>query len=137
LSPNFRNSNGTQTLKLKYKKLNFIRTQIQPSKLKHHFKSCDPYDKLKFGRKKKKIHFTRNQSKSIVMRLVTKHGAWIGSWIYWTMKFVATVIIALSLIHALIAISNYITTDNSHTLQFSTAPTKSSQSAVFLPVVPW
>jgi hypothetical protein len=48
---------------------------------------------------------------------VTKDGVWVGNWIYWTLTD-----------------RNYSTIANSHTPQFTTACTKSSQSAVSSPV---
>jgi hypothetical protein len=50
---------------------------------------------------------------------VTIDGVWVGNYIYW------------------IFISSYSAIANSHTLQFSTARTKSFQSAVSSPVVVW
>jgi hypothetical protein len=46
------------------------------------------------------------------MWLVTRKGYGLAVGFIGLLKLVATVIIALLLIHALIAISNYITTDN-------------------------
>jgi hypothetical protein len=48
------------------------------------------------------------------------YGFWIGNWIYRTTRT-----------------SNYSAFANSHNLQFTTARTKSSQSAVSSPVVVW
>jgi hypothetical protein len=47
---------------------------------------------------------------------LTIDGVWVGNWIYWTLT----------------DISYYSAIANSHTLQFITARTKSSQSAVFI-----
>jgi hypothetical protein len=55
---------------------------------------------------------------------LTIDGVWIGNWIYWTLTDCDY-----------ITITSAIT--NSHTLQFTTARTKSSQSAVSSPVVAW
>jgi hypothetical protein len=54
---------------------------------------------------------------------VTIDGVWFGNWIYGLLQIVTT--------------SNYNTITNSHTQQFTTARTKSSQYAVSSPVVAW
>jgi hypothetical protein len=58
---------------------------------------------------------------------VTIDGVWIGNWICWTLTELTT--------------NNYSVIANSHILQFTTARTKSSQCAVFLPLdaplLPW
>jgi hypothetical protein len=51
---------------------------------------------------------------------VTIDAGWIGNWINWTLTD-----------------RNYSALANSHTQQFTTARTKSSQSAVSSPVVVW
>jgi hypothetical protein len=52
---------------------------------------------------------------------VTTDGGWISNWIYWTLTEVTT--------------NNYSANANWHTLQFTTACMRSSQSAVSLAIV--